>query len=1079
MIPRCKIGRGVSGAVRYALGEGKDPATGRPRSEPKNDQSRVAWIGGTGFGFPIDSPARAELARRVMEFAAQNQTSTTKQCEKDCVHLSLGWRPGEQPTRAQMEEAAHQALKSLGMANACALFVAHNDEHYSHVHVVASKINPDTGRAYDMKGNYLKLSKWAESYERDFSGGIVCTRRVESNQLREAIERRDAAAVLELMVQQRATFTGKQLESVLAKQIKSAFTRAQFAEKILGHPDAVRLSDAAGGQTTRYTTKAVLEAEGEVLRAAAGLARNATHAVGDGMRRAVLSRREFEGISREQALAYRHATGAAGLALIDGQAGTGKSFTIRAIRAAYEAERYRVIGLAPTNAVAEDMRGDGFSRAATIHSELFALKNGRTAWNARTAVIVDEAAMIDTKLMAQLARHAQEAGAKLILVGDDRQLSSIDRGGMFGVLKDRHGAAELTQVRRQGKPDERRAAEMLAEGNFQSALEIYNDKGAIHWTRNQDEARDALVAQWAKDSATAPDKSRFVFAYTNDDVDRLNADLRAVRKQRGELEGDARAFQTKHGRADFAARDRIQFTGTDNKKGLTNGAAGTIERIEGDVIAVRLDGRAGKQVEFDAKEFQDFRHGYAGTIYKGQGRTLDQTYLYHSEHWRSAASYVGLTRHRDSTALFVARNTAEDLKQLSRQMARVDERRAASHFHATGAQEPARTVTANELAANQTQPRPTPRPADAPPSAAALDKTLAGLNNWISQQLDKARQNAPPVAPTSAPTAQQPDKAPPPRGLYSTDQGGLVAQQQAATINLRRVAAEQGRAVPAEAKTATPPAPEKTAQPVASPPAKAPEPTQAPIATPLEPEKTAQHVAPPPALRQPEAEKTASVPRVMPPLFTPPAKAAEPTTDKQQEAGKSQSPPRVAQPAAASRPPEPPTIGATIPAPLPTVAKSPEPEKTASVPRVMPSLFTPPAKAPEPTTDKQQESEKTPSHQSVARSAAATKPPEPLQPEPMRSAVPPPIPAPFAASFTPPLSAPLRDSTATPTPSVSKPESAAPAPADTQAEMTDAKAERLAKLQKMFARKAGDDDSHDHDNSHSPSRGRGGRGRTR
>ena len=99
---------------------------------------------------------------------------------------------------------------------------------------------------------------------------------------------------------------------------------------------------------------------------------------------------------------------------------------------------------------------------------------------------------------------------------------------------------------------------------------------------------------------------------------------------------------------------------------------------------MRLDGRAGKQVAFDAKEFQDFRHGYAGTIYKGQGRTLDQTYLYHSEHWRSAASYVALTRHRDNTELFVARDTAEDLKQLSRQMARVDERRAASHFHTQG-----------------------------------------------------------------------------------------------------------------------------------------------------------------------------------------------------------------------------------------------------------------------------------------------------------------------------------------------------------------------------------------------------------
>jgi hypothetical protein len=56
-----------------------------------------------------------------------------------------------------------------------------------------------------------------------------------------------------------------------------------------------------------------------------------------------------------------------------------------------------------------------------------------------------------------------------------------------------------------------------------------------------------------------------------------------------------------------------------------------------------------------------------------------QTYLYHSEHWRSAASYVALTRHRDKAEVFVARNTAPNLKQLAYQMARVDNRKAASH----------------------------------------------------------------------------------------------------------------------------------------------------------------------------------------------------------------------------------------------------------------------------------------------------------------------------------------------------------------------------------------------------------------
>ena len=702
MIPRCTVGRGITGAARYILGEGRDRDTGAFRSTPANANSRVIWIGGTGFGFEIETPEDADLARRIMEFAAQNQASRTRRCEQDCVHLSLGWRPGENPTPAEMAAAAREALAAMGMANARALFAIHNDEPHAHIHIVASKIDPATGRAYDLKENFLKLSRWAEDYERRHSGGIVCTRREEANELRDAIARRDAGAVLELMTKQRATFTARDLDRTLKKQIKDGFERARFAARVLGQPETVALSDEPDGPITRYTTRTVLEAEGHVLRAAQGLDRNRGHKVAKLVRAAVLAEKRFLGMTEEQARAVRHATGAAGLALIDGQAGTGKSYTMAAIREAYEASGYRVVGLAPTNAVAQDMRRDGFAHSATIHGKLFALNNGRAVWNPRTVVMVDEAAMVDTKLMAMLTAHAYQAGAKLILVGDDRQLSSIDRGGMFGALKDRYGAASLTTVRRQTKNDDRRATELMAEGNFHDALARYDAKGAIHWTATPEEARAALVRRWAADSAGDSAKSRFVFAYTNVDVDQLNRDLRRVRADRGEL-GRSYSFETAHGRHEFAAGDRIQFTGTDKALLIYNGNAGIIERIEGSRIAVRLDGSDGRLIVFDAATFTSFRHGYAGTIYKGQGRTLDQTYLYHSEHWRSAASYVALSRHRDKVELFVARSVAADLNDLARQMGRVEERRAASQFyHAGEPAGPVRPSTPAELLARLT-----------------------------------------------------------------------------------------------------------------------------------------------------------------------------------------------------------------------------------------------------------------------------------------------------------------------------------------------------------------------------------------
>ena len=218
-------------------------------------------------------------------------------------------------------------------------------------------------------------------------------------------------------------------------------------------------------------------------------------------------------------------------------------------------------------------------------------------------------------------------------------------------------------------------------------MTAYDEAGAITWTPDQDEARTALVEAWKRDTMAEPSAKRFVFAYTNRDVDALNAELRQVRRDRGELSGPEVALETKHGPALFAVGDRVQFTDTDKRAGIYNGKAGTITAIDeqtGELRAV-LDAPAhgkGREVAWSAAAFAGFRHGYAGTIYKGQGKTLDHTYLYHTHHWRAAASYVALTRQRDSAQVFVARETARDTSELARQMAR-GEVKAASIAWAT------------------------------------------------------------------------------------------------------------------------------------------------------------------------------------------------------------------------------------------------------------------------------------------------------------------------------------------------------------------------------------------------------------
>jgi len=508
---------------------------------------------------------------------------------------------------------------------------------------------------------------------------------------------RDPEQVLGALTRNNATFTERDLDRYLAKHLgdgpngtsdaAQAQDIAAAKAAVMGHKDVLPLHDRETGELAgRFSTSTVREQEQVALADGAAIAAARHHQGVKARHQAVAL--QGRTLRDDQRVAFEHAVAGGGLKLIEGRAGTGKSYTLAAVREAHQAAGSRVVGLAPTNAVAQDLKADGFTEAGTVHAALFGLKNGRTHWDRRTVVVVDEAAMLDSRVTGELLAEAKRAGAKVILSGDDRQLASIERGGLFTELRKAHGAAEITEVTRQRVDWQRQAARDLAEGRFDTAVAAYDRHGAVTWTADQEAARAALVSRWKADTAADPRASRFVFAYTNVEVDRLNAELRQVRRERGELGSPDVMLATKHGEAAFAVGDRVQFTDTAKKLGVYNGIAGTITGLDARTgqVAVRLDASAGKEgrtVTWSAAdEFEGFRHGYAGTIYKGQGKTLDHTYLLHTHHWRAAASYVALTRQRESAQVFVAEETARDVHQLARQMAR-GEVRAASVAWAT------------------------------------------------------------------------------------------------------------------------------------------------------------------------------------------------------------------------------------------------------------------------------------------------------------------------------------------------------------------------------------------------------------
>jgi hypothetical protein len=393
---------------------------------------------------------------------------------------------------------------------------------------------------------------------------------------------------------------------------------------------------------------------------------------------------------------------------------------------------------------------------------------------------------------------------------------------MFGALREAHGAATLADVTRQKDADAKAAAEMLARGEFREALGVLNDLGSLHRAEALEESRAALVEKWKADSAAAPDKSRFVFAYTNADVLKLNAELRAVRKERGELGAD-HALTTKDGKLNFAANDRLIFNTTDKRKGIINGATGTITNIDGTAITLRLDGKSDRVLTFDAAEMDGFRHAYAGTIYKGQGRTLDEVYLYHTRHWKDAASYVALTRHRESVAIYTAAEVAGDLDELARQMARHDERRASVAFatgeEAEGIKRDQYARVADQVTAQQPEASPPPdqaRAKEPTPEAVAPVTTSTGteqrkattgrlarlvaemkamISDFVPTRPREARAGRDQAPPELAPTGQP---APLPLAAVGRENGANLP---------RRSAAETGQAADPRDDQRQPPAP--------------------------------------------------------------------------------------------------------------------------------------------------------------------------------------------------------------------------------------------------------------------------------
>ena len=483
---------------------------------------------------------------------------------------------------------------------------------------------------------------------------------------------------LDAITHQQSTFTRRDMAKFAHRHSDGIDQFNEVVGAMRSAPDLVELGKDARGED-RFTTRQMIGAEQRLHRAAELMAGRERHAVNDRHRQAALVHAEQRelALSGEQADALAHVTDGYDLSLVVGHAGTGKSAMLGVAREAWEAAGYEVRGVALSGIAAESLEAGSGIASRTIASLEHGWEQGRDLLTSRDVLVIDEAGMVGTRQLERMLSHAAEADAKVVLIGDPKQLQSIEAGAAFRSIHERHGGAEIGEVRRQHEDWQRDATRDLATRRTGDALDAYRSHGMVHEAETREQARGDLIDRWDRDRQAVPERSRIILTHTNDEVRALNEAARERMRAAGHL-GDEVRVTVERGERNFASGDRVMFLQNERGLGVKNGTLGTIEQVSARSMSVRADD--GRNVAFDLKDYHRIDHGYAATIHKAQGMTVDRTHVLATPGMDTHGSYVALSRHRDGVDLHYGRDDFASQDRLTRTLSRDRSKDMASDY---------------------------------------------------------------------------------------------------------------------------------------------------------------------------------------------------------------------------------------------------------------------------------------------------------------------------------------------------------------------------------------------------------------
>ncbi len=488
----------------------------------------------------------------------------------------------------------------------------------------------------------------------------------------------DPRVALDAITHGQATFTNRDLAMFVHRHSDGREQYDAVMSAVKGSPDLIVLGKDGRGEE-RFTSRDIIETEQRLQLAVDRLAGQSRHGLPSASLQRATDAAGSVGLvlGREQQTALKHITSGQDLAIVIGYAGTGKSAMLGQARGAWEHAGLEVRGAALSGIAAEALENDSGIASRTIASLEHGWSKGRDLLGPHDVLVIDEAGMVGTRQMERVLSHAADAGAKVVLVGDPQQLQSIEAGAAFRSLHERHGGVEIGEVRRQHEGWQREATRKLATGRAGDAIRAYDEAGMVRAAETRDAARTELVEHWDRDRKSDPGASRIILTHTNDEVRALNEAVRDRMRASGDL-GEEVSLKVERGDRAFASGDRIMFLRNERSLGVKNGTLATIELVSERNMAVRT--ADGRRVAFDVKDYRDLDHGYAATIHKAQGMTVDRTHVLATPGMDSHGAYVAMSRHREGLALHYGRDDFADQAKLVRTLSRERTKDMASDY---------------------------------------------------------------------------------------------------------------------------------------------------------------------------------------------------------------------------------------------------------------------------------------------------------------------------------------------------------------------------------------------------------------